>query len=35
MKPFDGWAVNVRCITDLDTNVLLITPVKGSSITLS
>ena len=35
MKPFDGWAVNTRCITDFDTNNLPIIPIKGSSINLS
>ena len=32
LKPFDGWAVNVRCIDELDLESLPRVPIEGSKI---
>jgi len=34
MKPFDGWAVNVRCLEDFDYSDLPVIPINGRSITI-
>jgi len=35
MKPFDGWAVNVRCLEDFDYISLPVVRIKGRKIALS
>jgi hypothetical protein len=34
VEPFDGWAVNVRCLTGVDLQRLPIKPIHGSQILL-
>lgn len=35
MKPFDGWAVNARCLVGFDFLKIPIIPINGSAIHLS